>query len=275
MGNIDKSIFVYSLLTTFNNVLKLKLCNNSKLFIDETSNKFDNLEVDQKMYYTKYAMDVATSLVSVVNFSNIELNYTMSEDIYKKKDFDISLFYDNNDKVNVLFSTTSIKVNNIIPNKLMKKCKYIKSTKVYKEYTEMYNTINNSAYCAFKNKNKFSDLSKEDIDKYLLVPVSKLIVDTLSHKKKHAQNFYNAIFNETNKMTVRLYKNRFTIYDFYKTMSIKSLSISRNKNNILKIRFNNNASFTCYLASNSVEIKENLSLKLHIKFENIDEIYKI
>lgn len=176
----------------------------------------------------------------------------------------------------ISFSHQSIMVNNIIPFKLMKICKYHKQSNVYKQYINSYNTINDNAYEKLKKNEKYSNVSDKKKEKILYTPIIDLVIETLNKKRKCAKNIYNYIFSDGNRIIVKLYKNRFYIYDFdVETSEINSIQIKKKSTNVIRLSFNNNTKFLLTLKTNGTKINEHISLKFKTQFSNLDEIYLV
>uniref|UniRef100_A0A6C0LUP2 Uncharacterized protein n=1 Tax=viral metagenome TaxID=1070528 RepID=A0A6C0LUP2_9ZZZZ len=269
---IDTTYLLYFIINTFK-TLGISLCEDTQRYIKNVSKKFDEMEIDKKLYYSKYALQIVKNLNEYIEEIKIlELNIRSTDStiihdirlISKIGTCCISLQHD------------TINIKDIIPNKLMKICKYKKNTDIAKKYTEMYEKINNIAFQKIKIEDKYSNLSDEVKESKIYRPLCNLIMDTLSKKRKCANNLYNHLFSEKDRIVLKLYKNRFVLYDFDKEHDeIKSFKINFTDPNKLNISFNNGAYFELKIKTNAIEIKEHISVKFKTHFKNIDDMFAI
>lgn len=270
---IDENILLYSLANTFNTTLGVTVSDDTKIFIKNNTKKFSKLDTNGKMYYTKYSINVAQNLFNYLeNIKLFEINTDEDNEILH----DFKLIWGKDNTAYISMSHASINVKDLIPEKLMKICKYKRNTKICQSYTEKYRKICENAYKKFSDKKKYSVIPEKQKNKNLLNPVCNLVVDTLSKKRKCAANFYNYLFNENNRIVLKLYKNRFTIYDFTIDLKeVESFKMKLNPDNEIIITFNNGVEFGLVLQTNSAEIKEHISLKFHTNMKNMDDIFSI
>jgi hypothetical protein len=273
--SVDINLILYGLPKVFNSFLSVDICHNTKSFLESNAKIFNKLDTDIKIYYLKYSLNIAQCLSNyLMNISIFELNTDLECDIVH----DFKLKWGKNKIAYISLSHYSINVKDIIPDKLMKICKYSGKTNICKNYKTEYNKINNNGYKKIKSNVKYSDVKKKTKDKEIFEPVCELVVDTLSRKRKCAEYLYNHLFNESDRIVFKLYKNKYTMYDFGKKLnSVESFKMKSDSDtdNIIIITFNNNTKFKLCLQTNATEIKEHLSLKFHTTFVNIDEIYLI
>lgn len=158
----------------------------------------------------------------------------------------------------------------------MKICKYRRNTKTCQYYTEKYDQFCAAVYDKTKSKQKYSELSDKRKNKDIFAPISDIIVDTLSKKRKCAKSLYNHLFEEKDRIVLKLHRNRFVIYNFSIILpEVESYKMKVIEDNKIMVIFNNKTTFILTPATNSSEIKENISLKFHTNFKNIDEIFVI
>jgi hypothetical protein len=269
---VNEKILLYSLANTFNASLGITICDDTKTYIKAKSKEFNNLDATEKLYYTKYAIKLANYLVEYLDgITLFEINVETEEIVH-----DFRLTWKKNNVTHISMSHCSINIKNIIPEKLMKVCKYKKNSNICKNYTAEYNKISVSAYKKIKSKDKFSELSEKTKNTVLLEPVCNLFVNTLALKRKNAKNLYNHLFCETDRVVFKLYKNRFIMYDFGKELDeVKTYKLKLNDCNKIRITFSNGTKFILSLHTNSTEIKEHLSLKYRTNFVNMDEIFAV
>lgn len=270
---IDDKFLLYCLAKTFNTTLGIEICDDTTAYLKAKSKKFSKLSTDEKMYYTKYSIQLAQSLSEY--FTKIKL-FELNTDPDHIIIHDFRLIWEKNNIAHVSMSHNSINVKDLIPEKLMKICKYRKNSNVYKEYTEQYQKINNKGYQKIQSKTKYSELSDKTKNSAILEPMCDLVMNTISRKRKCAQYLYNHLFNESDRIVLRLYKKRFTIYDFGAVSNdIDSFKTKLYEGNEIEIIFSNKAKFTMCLHTNAPEIKEHLSIKFRTQFKNMDEIYAV
>lgn len=270
---LDEKHLLYSLANTFNTTLGIEICDDTKAYIKSNGKAFSKLNATDKMYYTKYAIQVAQDLTNYLkDISLFELNVDSDNEIVH----DFRLTWKKGNIAHVSMSHGSINIRDVIPEKLMKICKYKKNTKIYKAFTAEYQKITSKAYEKIKSKNKYSELSDKNKNKLLLEPVCELVHTTLSKKRKCAVNLYNHLFTESNRIVLKLYKNRFTIYDFGKDLDdVESFRMKMADNNQILWSFNNGVKFTLQLQTNSSQIKEHISLKFHTNLKNMDDLFAV
>ena len=270
---VDQNLLLYSLANTFSSVLGVDICDNTTAFLKKSTKIFNKLETDEKMYFTKYSLSVAQSLMNYLKkISLFELYVDQDDEIV----YDFSLTWGKNNLAYISLDHGSINVKDIIPEKLMKICKYQKNTNICKEYTNQYNIISKKAYQRIKSKKKYSDLSPGTKNKALLEPMCDLIMNTLSKKRKCSEHLYNHLFSEQNRIVFKLYKNRYIMYDFGKELdNVESFRMKLGSDNTITITFNNKTCFNLCLQTNASEIKEHLSLKFRSNFTNMDELFAV
>ncbi len=270
---VNDKLLLYSLANTFNTSLGIAICNDTKAYIKSKSKEFNILDSSEKIYYSKYAIKLANSLFEYLEgICLFEINIDSEIEIIH----DFRLTWKKNNVAHISMSHTGINIKNIIPEKLMKICKYKKNTNICKKYTTDYNKICDNAYKKIKAKDKYSELSEKTKNTVLLEPICSLFVDTLSLKRKSAENLYKHLFCETDRIVLKLYKNRFTMYDFGKELDeIKTYKLKLAHSNEITVTFNNGTIFVLTLHTNSTEIKEHLSLKYRTDFSNMDEIFAV
>lgn len=269
----EKELLLYSLANTFNTTLNVGICDNTKAYLKSKSKSFSKLETSEKIYYTEYSIRLAQTLSDYLDeISFFELNTDSEHDIIH--DFRLTWKNDNISYISMDHNTINIK--DLIPEKLMKICKYKRNTNVCKAYIEEYYKINDHAYKKIKHKNKYSELDNELKNSVILEPICDLIMKTLSKKRKCASNLYNYLFFESDRIVFKLYKNRFTMYDFGKEMdNVESYRMKLNQGNQIMITFNNNTKFSLVLHTNASDIKQHISIKFHTTFKNMDELFAI
>lgn len=270
---INENLLLYSLANTFNTTLGVDISSDTKAFVKSNAKKFVKLTTSEKMYYTKYSIQLAQSLSEYLDDIKLfEINTDEEPEIIH----DFRLTWKKNNIAHISMSHNSINIRDLIPEKLMRICKYKRNTKICKMYTEKYKKINSSGYKKIQSKTKYSELTYKSKNRNLLEPVCDLVLTTLSKKRKCASNLYNHLFAETDRLVLKLYKNRFTIYDFGKELdNVESFRMKLNSGNELLITFNNGVKFNLVLQTNGSEIKQHLSLKFHTSIKNMDDLFAI
>lgn len=270
---IDINILLHCLIKTFNDTLSIDICKNSKIYIKDNSSIFEELDIDEKMYYVKYSLQLAQSLMEYLDeISLFELNVDEENEI----NHNFRIIWSDDNIAYISLSHNTIKVKDLIPEKLMKICKYKKNTNVSKLYTSEYKKLNDKGYRKIKSNEKYSELDDDDKKSMILEPFTNLVYQTLSKKRKCASNLYSFLFNEDNRIVFKLYKNKFTMYDFGKELDdVESYRMKLSSDNKMTIIFNNNSKFTLMLHTNATSIKQHLSIKFKTTFNNMDEIFAI
>jgi len=253
--------------------LGIGISDDTKAFIKSHSKKFAKLSVNDKMYYTKYSIQLAQSLMEYLkDISSFELN--TDEDNETTHDF--RLIWKKNNVAHICMSHGSINVNDVIPKKLMKICKYKKNTNMYKAYTAKYDSLNNKGYQKVKKYEKYSELSEKLKNNSILFPIRNLVLATLSKKRKCAAHLFNHLFGEQDRIVFRLYRNRFTMYDFGRGIDgVESFRMKLNQDNDIVITFNNKTKFMLSLQTNASKVSDNLSIKFHTTFKNMDDLFAV
>lgn len=269
---IDCDILLYSVIDTFQG-LNIKFSESAQKYYDKWQSKFYSYKVSKQLTYMKYALDVATMLSKYLGrIYSIDLNKDANDASY---DFMVSWGSKGRKKSRISFHRETIRVNNLIARKLMKACRYKKNSNIYKLYCESYDKLNDKFYKKIKSNENYSDI-KSSLKMDMLKSFSELVMQTLSKKKKCAQSLYNALFTETDRIVFKLHVNKFTMYDFgQEQMVIKSFKLRQIDDRTLSLSFNNGAAFQLMLSTNSTKIKPQLSLKFHVKFQNLDQLFRV
>ncbi len=273
MIKLNKSLLLYSLAKTFKSTFDVPLCLNTKSYIDKHSANFSDLQSDEKIYYVTYAMKLAKTFIDyLIDITLFETNANDDEEI----SHDFRLGWGKANIMHISMCHTSININDIIPQKIMKICGFTKNTNICKKYLEEYSDLNEKIYAKINDCERYSELSAKTKHKKILEPFTELVVNTLGKKRKCAEKMYNHLFKECDRIVLKLYKNRFVVYDFcLQPDNVTSYSMKLESSNVIKITFNNGSVFELTLNTNAFEVKENISLKFHTKFCNIDEIFAI
>lgn len=271
--SVNLEYLLYSLANTFSKNLGIKICKNTKKFITKLENDYNNLLLDDKLYFSTYAIKLTDTLIHYlpkINFFEINL-----DDNHKiLHNFRLKWKNDNTAHISMLHNT--IDINNIIPEKLMKICGYNKNTNISKEYSDRYGKISKKFYKKFHKFEKYSSIDTDVKNKYVFDPICKLFIDTLSKKRKCADKLYDHLFSETNRIVLKLYKNRFVIYDFgVKLEPVTSFQLKQIEKNQINIKFNNNVEFLLNLQTNGSEIKQKLSIKYRSTMINLNELFSV
>ena len=270
---IDQKLLLYSLANTFHTTLGINISDETKTYNKKKSKEFGKMSVNEKMYYTKYSIQLAQSLMEYLkDISLFELNTDEDNEIVH----DFRLTWKKNNIAHISMSHTSINVRDVIPEKLMKICKYKKNTNMSKAYISSYKTLNDKGYQKIKKYDKYSELNDKTRNNAVIYPVRDLVLSTLSKKRKCASSFFNHLFDESDRIVFRLYKNRFTMYDFGKNLDeVESYRMKLNQDNDIVIKFNNKTTFVLTLQWNASKISEHLSIKFHTIFKNMDDLFAV
>lgn len=273
MIKLNRSLLLYSLAKTFKSTFNVPLCPDTKNYINKHSVLFSDLQSDEKIYHSMYAMKLAKILTDyLIDITLFETNIDEESEI----NHDFRLGWGKANIMHISMWHKSININDIIPQKLMKICGFTKNTNICKKYLEEYSDLNEKIYTKINGYERYSELSAKTKHKTILGPFTELVVNTLGKKRKCAEKMYNHLFEECDRIVLKLYKNRFVLYDFcLQPDSATSYSMKLESSNIIKITFNNGSIFELTLNTNAFEIKENISLKFRTRFCNIDEIFAI
>ena len=274
--SVDTDILLYNLINTLHTTLAINVCKNTKKFLTgKISKKYGTLSQEDKFYYVAYGVKLAQSLTGYIpKITLLEINTGDNPDIsynFKLQSKECGSKY-------ISLSHEDILIRDIIPEKLMKICKYRKNTNVHKEYTAEYQKICEKVYAKINSNEKYSDMDEAQKQKKIYKHYTELVTETLKKKRKCASNLYAHLFSETDRIVLKLYKKRFIIYDFgieLKESEIKSFKITKKSDSEINIQFNNGTIFCLTLHTNSTLVKEHLSLKFHTKFENMDELFVV
>ena len=271
--SIDKDILLYSLANTCDTVLHIKICKHTKEFINSKKNDFMDLDSEEKLYYSNYAIKLAKELV---NYLEKVVLFEIRCDEENEIDYDFKLSLQNKDIVPISMSHLNVNIRNLIPEKLMKFCKYSKRTKVCKHYISEYNKICEECYEEIKSETRYNNLEEKTKIEFIFDPVCELIMESISKKRKCSIHLYNHLFDEEDRIVLKLYKNKFIIYDFgIELETVESHKMIFEKPNTILIEFNNGTKFKLVLFTNSNEIKQHISLKFHTRFMNMDKIFAV
>lgn len=268
----NKNFFLYTLAKAFYHMLNVEVCMNTTKFLKKYQDKFSVLELEERIFYGEYSLKLVKHLSTyLTNISLFEINKDTDSEIIH----DFRLGWGKKSINYISIDHSSIGVQNIIPEKLMKICGYPKNTKMYKAYTKEYQLINKAAIKKISSFKKYSEVSDKVKRKKIINPIVDLFYNTLSKRKKCANKLFNYLFNEGDRIVLKLYKNRHMIYDFGKEIDeVESYKMKIIENEIIII-FNNGLQFSLKLNINATQIKEKLSLKFHTVLSNIDEIFAI
>ncbi len=272
---MDNHILLYSLANTLHSSLGIKICKRTKKYLEAKTKEFNKLGQTDKSYYATYSLKLAQCLTEYIpKVESFELNTDTESEI----SHDFRLISKKIGLKCISLSYTDLNIRDIIPEKIMKVCNYRKNTNMYKDFSSAYKQINSAAYAKISSKEKYSELSDRTKQKYLYEPVTKLVSSALFKKRKCAQHLYTHIFDETDRIILKLHKRKFVIYDFgieLKESNITSFKISTNGPDGITLIFNNGTKFDLLLRTNGGLITEHMSLKFHIKLSNMDELFAI
>lgn len=270
---IDETLLLCSLANTFHTTLGIEISDDTDKFIKSSSKKFNKLAVNEKIYYSKYSIQLAQSLMGYLkDITLFEINTDADNEIIH----DFKLTCKKKNIVHICMSHISININDVIPRKLMKICKYKKNTNMYKMYTSKYESLINKGYQRIKKYDKYSEINDKTKNSTIIFPVRDLVLSTLSKKRKCAANLFNHLFNEQKRIVFHLYKNRFIMYDFRKKIDdVESFRMKLNQDGNIVISFNNKTKFMLILQTNASKISANLSIKFHTDFKNMDELFAV
>jgi len=271
--SVDSELLLYSLTKTCHSSLGIKISADTEKYLSEKKN--GKIPQEDKLYYATYSLKLAQSLNEYIPKINMfEIN-TGTDDI-TNYNFKVDSKQCGTKYISLSHPNTISR--DIIPEKLMKICKYRKNSKTHEEYTTAYNGICDKIRSKINSKEKYSEITEKQKQKVIYKPITDLVAQILTKKRKCANHLYNHLFGEDERIVIKLYKKRFMVYDFGAELpesEIRSFKLKQNDSDEIILTFNNGAEFTLTLRTNSTEIKEHLSLKFHTKFNNMDELFAV
>lgn len=299
---MNNTILLYSLANTFKSSFGINVCSNTTAFLDsDVKSEFKKLTEADQSHYVTYSLKLANSLREyiprIIKFyynpvavadsvadadSDADADAVADADADKPEsqiqhDFRLESKKYGTRLISMTFA--NLESNDIIPCKLMKICNYRKNTNMYKEYMPLYKDICTNAYNMISDSERYSELSTKTKQKYLYNPIIDLTISTLSKKRKCAEHLYKHLFNEPDRIMLKIHKRKFIIYDFGIELAesdIKSYRIGKlDVDDSIFILFNNGVQFNLLLRTNNGNITEYISLKYHTKMHNMDQLYAI
>jgi len=180
----DSLILLHNIALTLHTTLSIKTNAYTLSFIK--SDSASSLDTADKLYYSKYSVQLTQHLINHLgDIEYFELIDSTSDanKLDKTIDYDIILKSADKRQFYISLSYKSIKVKNLMPDKIMKVCKYKRNSKIYKAYTGALTKINNSAYHKIKNSEKYSDISEATKTSIIYSPVCELVMQTLGKKR--------------------------------------------------------------------------------------------
>lgn len=266
---IDYRLLVINLIKMFKTISNIQVGKNAKkLLVSETDDDYSDESI--KIYYMTYSLklvDTLRSHVSNITAIDIPNNYGTFTDAYTL------ILTSDDDNITVEIGKNMPVLKDIIPDKLMKICKYQGNSNVSKKYKPEYKQLNDKIYSRLSKKyDKYSDISQEKKDIILYEPFVDLFISSLVKKRKCAQHLYNHIITFEPKLLIITRHNNYELYDFTKISELgdnPSFRLKKIDKNSINITFNNNFKFRLVLHSNATNINQHLSLKYHITFVNV------
>lgn len=268
--SVDKNMFSHCLAAIFG-TMGTTLCTRTMLLQKKMVKKFNNLEIDDKLYYNKYASQVASGLFNYLGNINLYETNTIDEELH-----DIRLSTDNGESFYyVSLSHININIRDIIPDKLVKIYNFKKKSDKHNKFTENYEKLNKKMYKQVRSFDKFSEVPTETKNDEIFEPMCDLVLSIIDDNQDRAKYLYEHLFSEEDRIVLKLLKSRFVIYDFgVKTVKhITSCDTVKDDQNRINLTFNNQTNFVLTIGTNASEVKEHISLKFKTKFKNMDDIY--
>jgi len=271
--SLDEQMLLYSLSCTFENTIGASLGENAQSFQKSHTKNFSKLPPAERMHYTKYSLQLAESFSEHVGIiKEFEINLDPGIDI----PHDFSITPKKGEKKYVSLSHKDIHLRDVIPEKFARVCKYKKNTNIYRNFSTNYQKINENAYKKISSKERYNCVSDKLKQSAIFYPICELIIDSFAKKRKCAPYLYRYLFEESERMVLKLYKNRFVVYDFGTILDdVQSFKMKMTGENEITITFNNGAEFILSLKTNSNEIKEKLSLKFSVQFKTMDKLFAV
>jgi hypothetical protein len=233
-----------------------------------------------KKFYKTYGTKIVKMLNKYIN--------NMQSIVYVS-DTEFELIYNNKGSVNVCLEYPKRLTNIIYPSRLMKLCGYQKNTTVYDTYTKLCQKYNTKVYDKIKKYKKYSNMSERAKTNDIVIPMTKIIHDTLSQKRKtiHIEKLQKTLFTPSQKIMFRLFRNKLSMYDFgYDINSPTNKKMKILKNGDMLIKFSsthnddhpeksNTMEFLMMARTNGQEIKNQITIRYLVKFSNMPEHYLI
>jgi hypothetical protein len=277
---MDKDLIIYHLALAFNKTHKVSLGDNTGAYMKSLKKVVSGLDEPDRTYIKSYSSKIAEFLMGYLDkICLFDVNGDEAHDIKH----DIQLTYLKKHVQYISFNDT-IKINGIIPNRLINICGYSGNTNINKHYNEEYNELSVNIYKKISKYDTYADISDKVKNNYIYEPVTTLMYNTLVKKKKVAPTLYNHLFGDagSDRIVIRLHKSKFMAYDFGNTdeegkllNEVSSYRMELYEDNSLEITFDNGAVFTLLLKTNAKNVAEHISLKFNTKFTNMDDIFLI
>ena len=273
--SVNTDLLIYNIIRIFDNNFNVEVCSSSKKFIKKLSSEINEIEQEDRIYYVNYALKLVTSLIEYMKDIR---KFSLNNDEEHEIEHDFSLVWGSDNNVShISLNHNSIILRNIIPTKLMKICGYTRNSNLSKAFYEEYNNIESNISRELKKKRitRYSALKKEEKITLIYEPICKLVAETLSMKRKCADLLYEHLFGESNRIVMKLYKNRFNMYDFEQSIDTPGSYKMTAKDDTITIKFKNGVIIVLTLQTNATNVKNKLSLKFHTSMENMNELFCI
>lgn len=264
---LEYDVMIY-LLVKLAKILEIKLSAATEKYLSDTTDiSLANMKLDDKTHYASYAVQILENLAAHVGkIREIDID----------DNSDLVVRYGSRREITVSVDYSTLAVSNLIPRNLMRVCCYSKNSNIYKQYMENYNALNDKYYRLIRKHDNYSQI-KEKVRNEMLESFVDLFLDTLSKKKKCAQNLYDGLFREKARILFKFHVKRLSMYDFQDPYieAITSYKLERLESNRIQITFNNGAVFHLTLTINSSKIQPILSLKYNVRFQNLGEMFRV
>lgn len=270
--SVDQHVFSFCLANVFK-TMGTTLCAETLSSQKKMSKVFEELEMDERLYYNKYATSVATELFGYLG--NIDLFETNEKE---NDGYHLRLSVDDGETYSyVSLSHKDVAINDIIPTNLGTVLNFKKKSGSLEGFKEKYAALNKKMYKEVKYFDKFSEIPDESKMDDLFEPTCKFIKNVIEENQDRAKFLYKHLFDEEERIVIKLLKSRFVIYDFgiktIKHINSCDVEIDEDDKNKLLLEFNNGAKFCLTLGTNASEIKEHISLKYKTKYTNMNDTY--
>lgn len=283
--SVDTRYLLYGMVMFFQGQTNVKISKESKDYAAKKKIRFMKLTKGSKTYYLNYSTELATKLISKLGkIKMYEINMDKDDDKDKDKSskspvHDFRLITEKNKTHYISLNKESLGIYNINPRNLMKVCKYNGNTNMAKAYNAAYDKLNTRIYSKTHNKvDRYNEISAKSKDQLIFSPMTQLMLDAISKKRKCAANLYSHLVREDSRLIVYIYRNKFSVYDTSKLSkigSVESFSIKRITPTALRIKFNNGVILRLELKLNSTLVQKNVSLKYIAKFTNAAELMQV
>jgi hypothetical protein len=283
-GEMDDYL-LYVLISELANTHNIALDDNATNHKKNTLKPFAKLSAETRIYYTKYGSKLASAFAEYL--PNIQM-FGLSIDDEDHPDSQAWFTWipeptddeagdqEHDETCTYINFKYSQPVRDVIPKKLMRICKYGGNSNKFKAYREAYEEFRSNAYACIEDFAKYSEIELASRREIIFDPIIELVYNTLLRKRDRKDVLFEHLFPNPDAICVDLGKKKFTIYDFTTELGgDNGYHLKILKNGKLNIKFNNGCHFILTPRTNATYIAEEVSIKLHTTFKNVDELFVV